>query len=329
MINIGFSITKNKSKFDYLINHMFINSEILKNKIKCIFLPTDNDIKNNLKNLDILLTYNINKNYFNNKLNNIKWIHLGNSGVDNSLFPEVVKSKVIITNSRGINSIPVSEFVFSTILFLSKNLQDCLDFKLNKKWTQWNIAKKNETLNNQTIGIIGYGAIGQAIAKKAKAFDMNVIAIRKHQKKKESNIDVNELLPINKLNYLLSKSKYIIVACPLTPLTKNLISESNLKLISPQSYIINISRGEIIDEKDLIVHLKKKLIKGAVLDVFQNEPLSRNNYLFKLDNTFLSPHISGNFKDYQIKVIESFSENLLRYMGNKKMKNYICKNQLY
>ena len=329
MYNIGFSITKNKNKFDYLINHFFIDNIKLKKQIKCLFLPTDNNIKTNIKNLDILVTYNINKNYFNHKYNNLQWIHLGNAGVDNSLFKEVIDSKTIITNSRGINATPVSEFVLSTILFLSKNLADCLNFKLNKKWTQWEIAKKNDTLINQTIGIIGYGAIGKSIAKKAKAFNMNVIAIKRLQKKKETKLYVNELLPVSNLDYLLSNSKYIVIACPLTPLTKNMINDNNIKLISKESYIINISRGGIIDEKVLIKQLKNKLIKGAVLDVFENEPLNTNSLLFKLDNVFLSPHVAGNFKGYQTKVIESFRENLYRFLANKNLINRVCKKRLY
>ena len=329
MYNIGFSITKNIDKYKYLINHLFKNNLKLKKKINCLFLPTDNDIENNISNIDILLTYNINKNYFNHKYNKLKWIHLGNAGVDNSLFKEVINSKTIITNSRGINAVPVSEFVLSTILFLSKHLSDCLNFKLNKKWTQWEIAKKNNTLADQTIGIIGYGAIGKAIAKKAKAFDMNVIAIKRLQKKKESKLYVNELLPINHLNYLLSNSKYVVIACPLTPKTKNMINKKNIKLISNESYIINISRGGIINENTLIKQLKNKHIKGAVLDVFESEPLDVNSMLFNLNNTFLSPHIAGNFKEYQAKVIESFRENLYKFINGKRLNNRVCKKRLY
>jgi len=329
MLNIGISITKNIEKYNSLINYMISNNKFLKGKITPVFLPTDNDIKNNIKNLDILLTYNINKNYFNDKSNNLKWIHLGNAGVDNSLFEEVIKSNVIITNSRGINSVPVSEFVLSAILFFSKNFSDCLKFKKNKKWTQWEIAKKNETLENKTLGIIGYGAIGKAIAKKVKAFNMNVIGIKRLQRKKEIKLYIDELLPINKLDYLLSNSDYIVISCPLTPLTKELINKEKLNLISKNSYLINISRGEIVDEKNLIIQLKNKLIKGAALDVFHNEPLNSKSELFNLKNVFLSPHISGNYKKYQNKVVDAFSNNLIKFINNKTLKNRICKKRLY
>ena len=329
MLNIGVSITKNIEKYNFLINYMLSNNKFLKNKINPIFLPTDNDIKKKIKDLDVLLTYNINKKYFTNKNNNLKWIHLGNAGVDNSLFKEVIKSNIIITNSRGINSIPVSEFVLSIILFFSKKFSDCLKFKKNKKWTQWEIAKKNETLENKTLGIIGYGAIGKAIAKKVRAFNMNVIGIKRLQKKKEAKLYIDELLPINKLDYLLSNSDYIVISCPLTPLTKELINKEKLNLISKNSYLINISRGKIVDEKNLIIQLKNKLIKGAALDVFYNEPLDSNSELFKLKNVFLSPHISGNYKEYQNKVVDAFSNNLIKFINNKTLKNRICKKRLY
>ena len=204
-----------------------------------------------------------------------------------------------------------------------------MKFKKNKKWTQWEIAKKNETLENKTLGIIGYGAIGKAIAKKVKAFNMNVIGIKRLQKKKEAKLYIDELLPINKLDYLLSNSDYIVISCPLTPLTKKLLNKKKLSLISKNSYLINISRGKIVDEKNLIIKLKNNLIKGAALDVFYNEPLDLNSELFKLENVFLSPHISGNFPEYQHDVVVQFADNLNRYMAGKDFKNRVCKKRLY
>ena len=158
---------------------------------------------------------------------------------------------------------------------------------------------------------------------------MNVIGIKRLQRKKEIKLYIDELLPINKLDYLLSNSDYIVISCPLTPLTKKLINKEKLNLISKNSYLINISRGKIVDEKKLIIQLKNNQIKGAALDVFHNEPLNSKSELFNLENVFLSPHISGNYKEYQNKVIDVFSNNLIKFINNKTLKNRICKKQLY
>mgnify|MGYP001196126077 FL=1 len=327
MIKVGISITKNKLKYQKLVDYLCSLVDI-KNKIQYVFLPTTQDIIKHINNLDVLLTYKIHKEYFNSN-HDIKWIQLGNAGVDDSMIASVIKSKTIVTNSRGINSIAVAEYVMSVLLYLSKQISMSLDFQKSKQWTQWDIAKNIYTLENKKLGIIGYGSIGKEIAKKAKAFNMHVKAIRRLQKNKSSAKNIDELLPLCYLDYILSESDFIIIACPLTLHTKHLVDRKKLNLISEKSYLINISRGAIIKEDDLIQHLKDKKIKGAVLDVFNSEPLDENSELFNLDNVFLSPHISGNFNGYQKKVIESFAENLLRFIYKKPLKNRVCKKRLY
>ena len=120
MIKVGISITKNKLKYQKLVDYLCSLVDI-NNKIQYVFLPTTQDIVNHINNLDVLLTYKIHKEYFNSN-NNIKWIQLGNAGVDDSMITSVIKSKTIITNSRGINSIAVAEYVMSILLYLSKQI---------------------------------------------------------------------------------------------------------------------------------------------------------------------------------------------------------------
>ena len=191
------------------------------------------------------------------------------------------------------------------------------------------MARKTIQLKSKTIGIIGFGQIGKAIAKKVKAFDMHVIATKRLQKKVETKKFVDELIPFSEINRLLKESDYVVIACPLTPLTKGMISTVQLKKMKPSSFIINIARGAIIDELALIHALQSKKIAGAGLDVFKNEPLEKSNPLFDMDNVFLSPHISGNFPEYQEDVIVQFAENLDRYFSGKALKNRVCKKRQY
>lgn len=324
-MNIGIAITKNELKFEKL------TSKIKKTYSDFNFIKLDNEeiIIENIENIDILLSYNIPKKIFKKNLENLKWIQLGNAGVDNCMYDEVIKSKIIITNSRGINSIPVAEYVMSAILFFSKNLNKCIDFKNNKIWSQWEIAKTNETLENKILGIIGYGSIGKEIAKRAKKFNMKIYATRRLQKNRLSNKNVDLLLPLCEIDYLLNHSDYIVIACPLTYLTRNLINKKKINIMNSNSILINVSRGEIIDEKELINVLINKKIKGAALDVFNLEPLSKDSPLFNLNNVLLSPHIAGNFNNYQSNVIKAFEENLNRYINHKSLRNRVCKKRQY
>ena len=174
-----------------------------------------------------------------------------------------------------------------------------------------------------------HGVTPKLIAKQAKIFNMRVIATRRLQRKEEKKRTIDQLLPMSRLDYLISESDYLVVACPLTPSTYQLLNKERLNLLSVNSVLINIARGKIIDEKYLIKKLKNNEIRGAVLDVFENEPLEKNSEIFNLNNVFISPHISGNFSGYQEAVLNSFSENLQRYINKKSLKNRVCKKRLY
>tara|TARA_Y100000814_G_scaffold241997_1_gene186572 strand:- start:373 stop:1350 length:978 start_codon:yes stop_codon:yes gene_type:complete len=323
---VGLQITKNKKKYKKLVS--LIDDSGLDN-VSFLHIENDASLKKNFKKIDVLVTYKITPDLFKYRSKNLKWIHIGSSGVEENLFEDLIKSKVIITNSKGINSKPVAEFIISQIMFFAKQILECENFKSNKIWDQWNLAKKTIQLSDSTLGIIGYGQIGKELSKMAKALNMKVLATRRLQKKIEHKKFVDSLMPMSKINFILEHSNFIALTCPLTPLTKNLIDKNSFKIMRNDSYLINISRGNIINENDLIIALKKKQIAGAALDVFSKEPLDHDNKLFELDNVFLSPHISGNFKEYQKNMIKQFNELLIKFINNKAMKNRVCKKRLY
>jgi len=327
-IKIGIQLTKNPEKYKYLLS--VLKSEVITtNGLEYIHIPTDEDLIKIIPELDILTTYHIKETSFANATNQLKWIHFGVAGLEYSLFPDILKSKTIITNASGVHAGPVSEFVMGMILYFTKQFGGCEKFRNDTEWTQWELARQTIQLKGKTIGIIGFGSLGKAIAKKAKAFDMKVIATRRLQKKVENKKTVDELIPFSMLSHLLKNSDFVVVACPLTPLTKNMINKRELYQMKSSAYIINIARGEIINEAALIDALKSNTIAGAALDVFEKEPLPKESPLFALDNVFLSPHISGNFPEYQHDVMVQFADNLNRYLVGKDLKNRVCKKRLY
>ena len=327
-LRIGIQLTKNLEKYEYFLS--LLNTNLVANKgLKFIYISDDSDLKKKIGNLDILTTYKIDESTFNYASEKLKWIHFGSAGIEKSLFPTILKSKTIITNASGIHAGPVSEFAMGMILYLSKQFGECEKFKNDAKWTQWELAQKMIQLSGKTVGIIGFGNIGKAISKKAKAFEMKVIATRRLQKKVEHKKIVDELIPLSELDYLLAKSDYVVISCPLTPLTVGMIGKEELAKMKSSAYLINIGRGAIVDDEALIKALQTQKIAGAGLDVFSVEPLGKDSPLFGLDTVFLSPHISGNFPEYQRYVMQQFLENLNRFILGKDFKNRVCKKRLY
>jgi phosphoglycerate dehydrogenase-like enzyme len=327
-MKIGIQLTKDKKKYQDLLSILRANLDSI-NGLEFFHIGDDNNLKIQINNLDILVTYSISKNVFSYKSDKLKWIHFGAAGIEKSLFSSILKSKTLITNACGVHANPVSEFTMGILLYLSKQFIGCEKFNRSGNWTQWELAPKTIQLKDKIVGIVGFGNIGKAIAKKAKAFNMKVIATRRLQKKIEHKKIVDKLIPLADIDYLLRNSDYVVIACPLTPLTKGMIGKNELAKMKSSAFIINIARGAIIDESTLINSLQQKQITGAGLDVFSAEPLDKDNPLFKLDNVFLSPHISGNFPEYQKDVVIQFTDNLNRFIADKDLKNRVCKKRLY
>ena len=323
---VGLQITKNKQKYKKLIS--LIDKSQFK-RIKFIHIEDEKTLIKQFSKLNILVTYQITPALFSYRSNNLKWIHIGASGVEDNLFNEILQSKVMITNAKGINSKHVAEFIISRIMYFAKIFNECNKFKINKIWNQWELAKKTFLLSDSTLGIIGYGEVGKELSKLAKTFGMRVLATRRLQKKVEHKKFVDSLLPTSHINTIFKESDYLVIACPLTPLTKGSINKKIFKMMKKKGILINISRGSIVNEKDLINALLKKQISGAALDVFLNEPLDKKNRLFNIDNVLLSPHISGNFSKYQEVMILQFSDMLIKFINNKTLKNRVCKKRLY
>jgi len=254
----------------------------------------------------------------------LKWVQSVSAGIDTFLIPEFLNRDIILTGTSGIHSAAIGEFILTTMLMFAKNASHCFEMKQRKEWQEFTPA----VLHGKTVGIIGLGDIGQEVARLSKAFGMKVIAIRRSLRTGHArNVDV--LYSSNRLPKLLSESEFVVLCVPLTPETKNMITAKELGIMKPTSYLINISRGPIIDEPALIKALEKKQIAGAGLDVFDTEPLPEDSPLWTLPNVIYSPHIAGWMEDYAKRSASVFCENLKRYLQGKKMLNVFDKKRGY
>ncbi|HEX7475135.1 MAG TPA: D-2-hydroxyacid dehydrogenase, partial [Dehalococcoidales bacterium] len=249
---------------------------------------------------------------------NLKWIQDILAGVEVFLSPAIVASPVVLTNARGIHP-QVVESALMMALMLAKKMPLFTNNKNQKIW-------KKETpglLSFRTAGILGLGHIGSDIAKTAKAFGMKVIGLEIRAIKKPAGVDV--MLPPEKLNELLAQSDFIFIALPLTSQTRGLIGEREFKLMKPSAFLINISRGAIVDESALVQAVKSQRIAGAGLDVFTIEPLPVTSPLWNLENVILTPHVAGLADNYDEMVTRLFCSNLKRYLKGRELLKMVDK----
>ncbi len=255
----------------------------------------------------------------------LKWVQIMSAGANRFLDTEMMGSPVILTNVSGIHAIPISEFVLGLMLMFVKKSPLCFQMKQERQTTRFSPA----VLRSKTVGIVGLGNIGREVARLAKAFGMRVLATRRSTQKVGQARYVDVLLPRNKLPQLLAESDFVVLAVPLTPETTKLIGEKELRTMKPTAYLINISRGDIVDEEALICALEENWITGAGLDVFATEPLPSDSKLWELPNVILSPHIAGGMEDYNQQATKLFLENLGRYLNGKKLLNIVDKKRGY
>jgi len=254
----------------------------------------------------------------------LKWLQLTSAGVDRLLDAPVVRSHVTVTTASGIHAVPISEYVIGAMLAFAKGLPRAFRAQQERAWRPY----WPEELEAKTVGVLGMGAIGARVVRISRALGMRVLAMRRSVDRKmtgaEAGVpDAHEMLPPSALPYVLRESDYVVVALPLTPESRGLIGETELRAMKPSAVIINIARGAIIDEQALVGALKERSIAGAALDVFQQEPLSGESELWGLENVIVTPHISGGTPSYMERAMELFCDNLRRYLAGEPLRNVV------
>ncbi len=254
-------------------------------------------------------------------LPNIKWIQASSAGMDKHMYPAIRESDVILTNAAGLYGTHVADQAFALLLGLTRCIHHFVRNQDNHKWG----GSKSPMIeiDGFNIGIVGLGGIGMQMAKRAKGFDMHVIAVDAYRTEKPENVD--ELLPMDKLADVMSRVDVVMIACPLTEETRGLINAENLSVMQPTAYLINVARGPIVNEADLIEILKEGKIAGAGLDVTEVEPLPEDSPLWDMDNVIISPHAAGGSQHRMRRITEFFLDNLDRYLKGKELKNVVDK----
>ena len=285
--------------------------------LKLDLIDSNSDYLPLLKNAEII--YGWPKTELLKKAEKLNWLHLPSAGVDRYARKEIYhNSNIRLTNSSGVYGKPIAEHVFSMIMAYNRNLIDYAYDKQQKKW-----ERKNEIKDffNSTVGILGLGDIGSTIAKRAKAWGAEVLALKRTMIETPDYVDQ---IYLNKdLNKLLKRSDYVILTLPGTPETEEIIGREELNLMKNSAFIVNIGRGTLIKQDDLIHALKNNWIAGAGLDVTDPEPLPEDSEIWELDNVILTPHTSGFSPTNDKRRFKIFKDNLKRYINEKELYNKV------
>lgn len=272
----------------------------------------------------------------------LRWVQLHSAGVNHLLAHPIMKSDVLITTTSGIHATPIAEYAFASMLAWSRRLPKMLYYQNQREWPKGRSdIFVGQQLRGATLGIVGYGSIGREVGRIGKCFGMRVVATRRSVGElrdtgyrvpgtgdPEAHV-LDRIYPPERLREMLAECDFVVISVPLTPETTGLIGEGELGAMKPNAYLVNVSRGGIVDEPALIKALQEGWIAGAGLDVFQKEPLPPDSPLYDLDNLILSPHVAGLSPHYDERASDLFAENLRRHLAGEELLNLVDKEAGY
>jgi phosphoglycerate dehydrogenase-like enzyme len=264
---------------------------------------------------------------------NLRWVHVAFAGVD-ALFntPLVTHKQVTVTSSSGVMISQMGEYTLMALLMLGHKMHEIFQLQHKAEWGQ-NMTPLE--LRGSTVGIVGYGSVGREIARRLVPFEVKVLAAKRDASQPEDHGYTPEglgdpngdyftrLYPIESLKSMLAECDFVVVALPLTAETRHIFSTDVFNAMKPGAFLVNVARGDVINDVALEQALKSGQVGGAVLDVFAQEPLSSDSVLWGLKNVIITPHVSGLSSHYMEDMVALFCENLSRYIESKPLHNVI------
>jgi phosphoglycerate dehydrogenase-like enzyme len=250
----------------------------------------------------------------------LAWVHAHSAGADRPIYPELRGRGVTVTTSSGANAEAVAQMVLAGMLALNRRLPELLDAQRRRAWEPLLGDRAPRDLRGQTAVIVGLGPIGLETARLFKALHLRVIGVRRSD---AAAPPCDQVLPLARLDEVLPQADWLVLACPLSADTRDLIDARRLALLPPGAQLINVARGEVAVEPDLIAALSERTLAGAFLDVYAHEPLADSSPLWALDNVVLSPHTAGHTSGHYAAVAEIFLDNLARWRDGRAMNNLV------
>jgi phosphoglycerate dehydrogenase-like enzyme len=253
---------------------------------------------------------------------NLLWVHSRSVGLERTLFPDLKESSVPLTNGAGVFSASLGEFALGAILYFAKDFRRMIRNQMAGVWEPFDVS----WASGHTVGIVGYGDIGHAIAERVRALGMTVLAVRRHvSPSKSADPLVAETFTPDRRLEMISRCDYVVVAAPLTPETRGMIGETEFAAMKPTAVVINVGRGPVIDEEAMVAALSSGRIRGAALDVFDHEPLPAGHPFYRLENVLLSPHCADHTPDWLDNAMQFFIDQYERFRKGETLLNVVDK----
>ena len=285
------------------------------------FLPEGAELRDHISDAEIL--YGVVSEDALPHAKSLQWVMQPFVGVERSMYPAFKESPITLINSKRLYGPQLAEHAFALLLSLTRGINTQLELMQEKEW-KWLPCVE---VSGMTMGILGLGGIGRAVAQRAKAFDFEVIAVDPEPMEKPDTVD--ELGQLDQLHEFLSRSEVLTVCCPITPQTHKLLSHAEFDALSEGCYFINVSRGKVVDEDALVAALKSGKVAGAGLDVTYTEPCPQDNPLWTLPNVILTSHTAGASQNIAKRAMETFLDNMHRYVNGEPLINVVDKEKGY
>lgn len=254
----------------------------------------------------------------------LKWIHSTAAAVGQLMYPELRESGIELTNASGVHSVPIAEHVLGTLIALARRFPDCLRYQQQARWAQqelWDAPVRPRELRGQVILFVGFGHIGRGVATLLRPVGAHIWAVTRSGTGDEelaerffSSAQFHEALP---------QADFVVLAVPETPETRKMIGARELALMKSSAYFVNVARGALVDEPALAATLDRRAIAGAAIDVASEEPLPPESPLWKIENVFITPHVSAVTENLWTRQTDLLIENLERWFSGRELVNRV------
>jgi phosphoglycerate dehydrogenase-like enzyme len=298
-------------------------------QVDVVHLPGYQQVDAEITEAEIAITWSVRPEQI-TAAKKLRWIHSPAAAVHQLIFPEIVESDIVLTNAREVHGPVVAEHVIALIFTLAKKIPDAVRLQQKHDWGQqkmWDELPRVREVAGATVGLIGLGSIGRAVARYAKALGMRVVAVREHPEKGSEGADA--VFGPAQMDEVFKQSDYVVLAAPVTSHTQALANAERLALMKSDACLINVARGQLVDEIALAIALREKKIGGAALDVFPKEPLAAESPLWAVPGLLITPHTAALTDKLWERHYDLFAENLCRYLRGQELLGVVDKGKGY
>ncbi|HEV2182775.1 MAG TPA: D-2-hydroxyacid dehydrogenase [Candidatus Acidoferrales bacterium] len=291
--------------------------------LNVVHLPCYEHVIDELPDTDILVGYSLRRDQF-AQAKKLKWIHSTAAGVGQLMYPELRRSSIVLTNAGGVHAVPMAEHLLGTIIALARRFPDAMRYQAQSRWAQqelWDAKPRPFELDGRVLLIVGFGATGRELARRIQPLGMRIWGMTRSGRGDAQLAE--RILPAGELANALPQADFVVLAAPETPETRQMIGAKEFALMKREAYLINVARGTLVDQAALAEALRARTIAGAAIDVAEEEPLPPESPLWKLDNIFITPHVSAVTERMWTRQMDLLMENLERWFDGRELINQV------